>query len=96
MRTRKRRPARIEELIKAGVLKLEKANKEDRYPTIGYWAAAKSWLAWNHRVHNMFSVGSEVKVGNCAYNYERGEWKAATVADAKQMAIDFARGVASK
>ncbi len=96
MRTRKKVPERIEGLIADGKLELHKVNTMDRFPTIGFYRDSSAWFAWNHKVCNMFYVGSSVKVGNCAYTEEKGEWTAKTIDDAKQMAIDFARGVASK
>lgn len=94
MRTRKTKPAVIQSLIEAGNIKTERANPKDRYPTVGYDAQRKLWYAWNDKVYNSFGIGSRVNVGNCAYTKERGAWQAMTVKDAKQMAIDFARGVA--
>lgn len=94
MKTFSKRPPVIKVLVNAGRLETEKVNPEDRYAAIGYDKATNSWYAWNSRVYNCFHVGSRVNPGNCAYIKERGAWMAQTIEDAKQMAIDFARGVA--
>ena len=94
MRTRKTVPLQIKTLIEQGVIVPEKVNKKDKYPTIGFDKGTKSWYAWNHKVYNYFHIGSRVNVGNCAYTEKHGAWVAKTMDDAKQMAIDFAKGVA--
>jgi len=94
MRTRKDKPASIHEAIRRRLIVPEKANSRDRYPTIGYCLSQQAWYGWNATAFNKFCIGSQVKVGNCAYNQERGAWTAETLEDAKEMAKDFARGVA--
>lgn len=94
MKTGKAMPKYIRGLVDAGTIKPMRANKGDKYPTIGFDEKEQRWYAWNAKVWNAFGVGSAVRVGNCAYTEERGAWIAGTVDDAKQMAIDFARGVA--
>ena len=39
---------------------------------------------------NEYGIGAHVPKGACAYKEERGEWTAASLGDAKQMAEDFA------
>jgi len=38
---------------------------------------------------NKYGIGASVPVGSCAYKKERGPWTATTLAEAKQMAVDF-------
>lgn len=42
---------------------------------------------------NRYGIGSRVNKGDCAYVPERGEWKATTLEDARQMAEDFAANI---
>ncbi len=94
MRTRKATPLVIQKRINVGILKPEKVNPKDRYPTIGFDTQSNEWYAWNHQAYNAYHIGSKVPVGSCAYTKERGVWEAKTLEDAKQMAIDFARNLA--
>jgi len=61
--------------------------------SIGYSKKDKKWYGWSHRAIYGFKIGSKCKKGNCHYTPKRGEWTAKTIADAKQMAKDFAEGV---
>ena len=96
MRTSKIVPSPILRLIELKIIKPEKVNKSDRYPTIGVNPKTGEWYAWNKTAFNMYRIGSKVPVGSCAYNEKRGAWVAETVEDAKQMAIDFAKNLAPK
>ena len=65
--------------------------------SIGFSTKDSKWYGWSHRAIFGFKIGSTVKRGDCGYVEKsqggRGEWTAKTVADAKQMACDFASGV---
>lgn len=61
--------------------------------SIGFSEKEQKWYGWSHRAIYGFGIGSKVKKGDCAYTEERGEWTAKTLEDAKQMAMDFAKGV---
>lgn len=136
-----------------GINELQMSRPDGRTATIGYSDKDNKWYGWSHRAIYGFTIGSEVKKGDCGYfasnledwiqseinfwvNYEyhnsysyelkddkliiispyndknktlrgtiythesyipkkwgKGEWVAKTMDDAKQMAIDFARGV---
>jgi hypothetical protein len=131
-----------------GISYFEKARPEHRVVSIGFNKKEQKWYGWSHRALFGFSIGSEVKKGDCAYtpstpqelfddvtqitkdddgfefqwlkpeNVEiitnglrireemtqppdyfwemecgKGEWKAETLDNAKQMAIDFAGSV---
>lgn len=65
--------------------------------SIGWSPLKRKWFGWSHRAIYGFRIGSKVKKGECGYVPKnrggRGEWTAKTLADARQMAIDFAEGV---
>jgi hypothetical protein len=61
--------------------------------SIGFSNKDGKWYGWSHRAICGFKIGSKCKQGDCHYNSIRGEWTAKTVADAKQMACDFAESV---
>lgn len=158
-----------EMLIRKGITRVECASKDNTVCSIGFNPTEQTWYGWSHRSIYGFSIGSEVKKGDCAYNpatkedqeqafcefwaigvekeceiperkcttvldylthdvtkdgtlgfdysmstvfnfegrgpfkssgfqpypntWGRGEWRALTIEDAKQMAIDFADGV---
>ena len=60
--------------------------------SIGFSEEEQKWYGWSHRAIYGFGVGSKVEKGNIAYGV-RGAWEAKTLADAKQMAINFSKGV---
>ena len=64
--------------------------------SIGFSSKDGKWYGWSHRAIYGFKIGSKCKDGHCHYVPKseggKGEWTAKTVADAKQMAIDFAEG----
>jgi len=60
---------------------------------VGYSKKEHKWFGWSHRAAYGFDVGSTCKDGDCHYTEERGEWAAKTMDDARQMAIDFCKGV---
>ena len=70
---------------------------ENSVCSIGFSRENGKWYGWSHRAIFGFAIGSTCKEGDCHYLPEseggRGEWTAQTVADAKQMAVDFASGV---
>lgn len=151
----------IDLLAKHEITKLDSLSdwkSDKKYPVacIGFSEKEQKWYGWSHRAFYGFTIGSEVKFGDCAYKspnkedfekkmlnfwsdpdhldmkieprdektffvswiysknipneslrgmkgctvchypkvYGKGEWKAETLEDAKQMAIDFADGVA--
>ncbi|NCC61602.1 MAG: hypothetical protein EOM12_11815 [Verrucomicrobiae bacterium] len=60
---------------------------------IGFSPKNNKWYGWSHRAIYGFTIGSTCEKGHCHYTPEKGEWTAQTMADAKQMAIDFSKGV---
>jgi hypothetical protein len=75
---------------------------ELRLPTskvcsIGFSSKNGKWYGWSHRAICGFRIGSKCRKGDCHYTPRsqggRGHWTAKTVADARQMACDFAEGV---
>lgn len=75
----------------------EKSKPNDRVCSIGFSIKDGKWYGWSHRAIFGFKIGSTCKKGNCHYIPKhfggRGSWTAKTIADARQMAIDFAEGV---
>lgn len=73
------------------------ANPKHNVCSIGYSATHKKWYGWSHRAIYGFKIGSKCKKGNCHYipveEGGKGEWVARTMADAHQMAVDFAKSV---
>lgn len=61
---------------------------------IGFSEREQKWYGWSHRAIHGHGIGETVGPGHLAYNEERGTWTAQTLNDAKQMAIDYYRGVA--
>jgi hypothetical protein len=65
--------------------------------SIGFSVKDGKWYGWSHRAIFGFKIGSKCLKGHCHYSPRghggRGEWTAKTVADARQMACDFAEGV---
>ena len=61
---------------------------------IGFSEREQKWYGWSHRAIHGHGIGETVGPGHLAYNEERGTWTAQTLDDAKQMAIDYYRGVA--
>lgn len=144
-----------------GIEQLQKIADDHNTCCIGFNKSENKWYGWSHRAMFGFTIGSEVKKGDCAYNpntkeamaedmkrfwydheerhsdwkcemdtkdptngrkgigisysyvsvakdgssikhsgfepypekWGRGEWKATTMEEAKEMAIDFANGV---
>lgn len=70
---------------------------DNRVCSIGFSAKDGKWYGWSHRAIFGFKIGSKCRKGDCHYRSKkdggRGEWIAKTVADARQMACDFAEGV---
>lgn len=75
----------------------ELARPDDFVCTIGFSRHDGKWYGWSHRAIYGFRIRSKCRKGTCQYTPRhlggRGPWTAKTVADARQMAIDFARGV---
>ena len=71
----------------------EKIDPKHCVCSIGYSKKDNKWYGWSHRALYGFTIGSKVKKGHCAYYPEKGEWEAKTMEDAKQIAIDFSKGV---
>ena len=73
------------------------SSPENSVCSIGFSAKDGKWYGWSHRAIFGFKIGSKCRKGDCHYIPRRhggkGEWLAKTVADAKQMAIDFASSV---
>ena len=65
--------------------------------SIGFSSKDVKWYGWSHRAIFGFKIGSTCKKGDCHYipksSGGKGAWKAKTISDARQMAIDFAGGV---
>jgi hypothetical protein len=65
--------------------------------SIGFSSKNGKWYGWSHRAICGFRIGSKCRKGDCHYTPRsqggRGHWTAKTVADARQMACDFAEGV---
>ena len=61
-------------------------------PQIGFSETEQKWYGWSHRAIYGFGIGSEVKKGDCGYEYP-GPKKAKTLEDAKKMAENFADSV---
>ena len=60
---------------------------------VGFSPKENKWYGWSHRAIYWFTIGSTCRKGDCHYREDRGEWVAETMADAKQMALDFHHGV---
>ena len=61
---------------------------------VGFSPKENKWYGWSHRAICGFTIGSECKKGDVHYTpLGRGELVAKTMEDAKQMAIDFCRGI---
>lgn len=58
--------------------------------SITFIDAEQMYLVICNGRRNKYGIGSKVPKGSCAYKEERGAWTAETLADAKQMAEDFA------
>lgn len=82
--------------VKRGI-QPEKRDPEHGVCSIGFSVKDGKWYGWSHRAIFGFKIGSKVWKGHCAYTPRRhggrGAWVAKTVADARQMACDFAGGV---
>lgn len=64
-------------------IKPEKRNPDSNVCSIGFSSKDGKWYGWSRRVLYGFEIGSKC--------YCKGrEWTAETIADAKQMACDFA------
>ncbi len=71
----------------------EKSADSHNVASIGKSDKDDKWYGWSHRAIYGFSIGETCKEGDCGYTPQKGEWEAKTEEDAKQMAIDFAKGV---
>jgi hypothetical protein len=80
-------------LAKKGIVQFEKIEPNHSACSIGFNPDEDKWYGWSHRAMYGFGVGSKCKKGDCGYTPEKGEWEAKTIEDAKQMAVDFAKGV---
>jgi len=82
--------------VKRGI-QPELRRPDDDVCSIGFSLKDGKWYGWSHRAIFGFKIGSKCQKGNCHYRprYQggRGQWTAKTVADARQMARDFAEGV---
>lgn len=61
--------------------------------SIGWCEAEQKWYGWSHRAIYGFKIGDKVKKTSAGYNKNKGEWTAKTLDDAKEMALDFSKGV---
>jgi hypothetical protein len=66
--------------------------------SIGFSGRDGEWYGWSHRALCGFKIGSRCRKRDSHYRSRkdggRGPWTAKTVADARQMARDFAESVA--
>lgn len=62
------------------------------YINLAYSLDEEKFYGWSRGIYG-FGIGSEVKKGHCAYCEKKGEWKAKTLKDARQMAIDYAKNL---
>ncbi len=101
--TGSKKPSTSKPIVKGALAKLLRARGiVAETPTLGFNKAAGKWYGWYHTsnvfVINGFTIGSGVRTGNCAYiplaDGGHGAWTARTLADARQMAVDFAANVA--
>lgn len=147
----------IDFLINRGISKVESVYEDSKVACVGFSKEDNTWYGWSHRGACWFTIGSEVKKGDVAYNpaskedfeenelafwcgedsgivnarietntdgrtfiigmwkedipnekmrgktylheihypetYGRGEWKAESLEDAHQMAIDYAKNI---
>ena len=60
---------------------------------VGFSPKDKKWYGWSHRAIFGFKIGSTCNKGDCHWTTDKKSWTAKTMEDAKQMAIDFNRGV---
>jgi hypothetical protein len=82
--------------VKRGI-RPERRTPESNVCSIGFSGHDGKWYGWSHRAIFGFKIGSKCAKGHCHYKPRshggRGQWTARTVADARQMACDFAEGV---
>ncbi len=82
--------------VKRGI-RPEKRLPDSNVCSIGFSSKDGKWYGWSHRAIFGFKIGSTCRKGNCHYRSRkdggRGYWVAKTVADARQMANDFAESV---
>ena len=82
--------------VKRGIAP-EPRTPDGRVCCIGWSSTKHKWFGWSHRAIYGFKVGSKVMKGDCGYLPKsrggRGEWRATTLFEAKQMACDFAESV---
>ena len=66
-------------------------------PAVEFDKTTGTWIARGVGATNSFGIGSRVNVGNCAYipveGGGHGAWRARTLDDARQMALDFVKNV---
>lgn len=63
------------------------------YINLAFSEDEQTYYGWSRGFYG-FKIGSEVKKGDCAYIEKKGRWKAKTLKDARQMAIDYAENLA--
>ena len=82
--------------VKRGI-RPERRTPESNVCSIGFSGHDGKWYGWSHRAIFGFKIGSKCAKGHCHYKPRslggREQWTARTVADARQMACDFAEGV---
>ena len=78
--------------VKRGIVP-EPISDCDNICSIGFSHKDGKWYGWSHRAIFGFKKGSTCKKGDCHYLPDKGEWTATSIADARQMAIDFSNGV---
>ena len=83
-------------IVKRGI-QPQRVKQEHCVTSVGFSIKDGKWYGWSHRAIYGFKIGSRCRKGDCHYTPRnlggRGAWMAKTVADARQMAIDFASGV---
>ena len=79
-------------VVKKGIAP-EKIAPDMNVCSIGYCKRRRQWFGWSHRAIFGFGIGARVKKGDCAAASLKVGFTAKTLADAKRMAIAFARSV---
>lgn len=63
------------------------------YINLAFSEDEEKYYGWARGIYG-FGIGSEMKPGCCGYSEKKGKWKAKTLKDARQMAIDYAESLA--
>lgn len=63
------------------------------YINLAFSEDEQKYYGWARGIYG-FGMGSETKEGHVGYDPKKGKWKAKTMKDARQMAIDYAHGCA--